>query len=295
MEVDSYISAKQQKRRKREMWFYAAAAFVSAYLVLVGFAWVFLSAPLFRVDAVTVKDNSAVSQGDVIALVESAALRSRGFLYWKAILGYGNMLVWPSSLSAADLSWNPRLASVTLSKNYWTHTITINVTERDPFGVWCFARGAAGAASPIASAGSTSSTAAAAAPPPNENCYLFDESGFIFARTLDTQGSLIYVVHDYSQTPGHISDHILPQEFISNMVSILDVLRASGISVSDITLNDLSLEEVDVATNNGPALYFSLRFPSDEDLQVLESIMTRADFNKLQYVDFRVENRAYYK
>ena len=39
----------------------------------------------------------------------------------------------------------------------------------------------------------------------------------------------------------------------------------------------------------------SLRFPADDDLAVLQSLMSKPSFNNLQYVDFRVENRAFYK
>ncbi len=273
MQFDSYLSEKQRRRRKRRRYLYAAAAAAIAYASIVGLAWFFLRAPLFRVDAVTVTGESTVSAGDAIALVQSAALRDRGFLYWKAFLGYRNMLVWPSALSAADLAWNPRLSAVTLSKDYLSHTITIKVTERAPFGIWCF----------VPSGGA------------NESCYWFDDTGFMFARTLDTQGNLIYVVHDSSQADRGLAREILPDEFAPNLLSIINVLRASGIGVQDIALKDLSLEEVDVATAEGPALYFSMRFPADEDLPVLENLMAKPDFSKLQYVDFRVENRAYYK
>jgi hypothetical protein len=279
MELDSYLSEKQRRRKKRQRYLYVALAAAAVYLLLAGTAWAFLRNPFLRVDNVTVTGNDTVPTGDVIAIVQSAALRDRGLLLWKAILGYRNMLIWPSSLTAADLIFNPRLQAVTLSKDYFSHTITVHVTERTPLGTWCFMpQGAASGA-----------TAA------SENCYWFDDTGFMFARTLDTQGNLIFVVHDYSQTGRGLAQEILPDEFVPNFISIIDALKASGIGVSDIVLKDISLEEIDVTTQNGPALYFSLRFSADEDLPVLEDLMTKSDFSKLQYVDFRVENRAYYK
>jgi hypothetical protein len=75
----------------------------------------------------------------------------------------------------------------------------------------------------------------------------------------------------------------------------MNVLRASGLSVQAIELNDLSLEEVDVQTANGPTIDFSLQFPADEYLPVIQKLMLQSNFDKLQYVDCRTENRLFYK
>jgi hypothetical protein len=72
-------------------------------------------------------------------------------------------------------------------------------------------------------------------------------------------------------------------------------LRASSLSVQAIELNDLSLEEVDVQTANGPIIDFSLQFPADEYLPVIQKLMLQSNFSKLQYVDCRTENRLFYR
>jgi len=89
------------------------------------------------------------------------------------------------------------------------------------------------------------------------------------------------------------------------MFSVFDVLKASGIAPKEIRLNDLTLQEIEVDTyaglpteasaKTGPKLYFSLRFPSSNYLPVIQKFLSKPDFGKLQYLDFRVENRAYYK
>jgi hypothetical protein len=88
---------------------------------------------------------------------------------------------------------------------------------------------------------------------------------------------------------------ILPESFVSNLISILSVLRHTGLEVKTVELKDLSLEEVTVTTANGPSLYFSLRFAADNYLTVIQSLMARSGFGKLQYIDCRTENRVYYK
>ena len=92
-----------------------------------------------------------------------------------------------------------------------------------------------------------------------------------------------------------IGGNILPDIFVPDMLSIFDTLKISGITVKEIALNDLSLQEIDISTYDGPALYFSLRFSAEEDLQALQQLMGKPGFSSLQYVDFRTENRMYYK
>ena len=86
-----------------------------------------------------------------------------------------------------------------------------------------------------------------------------------------------------------------PIFFVPNMLSVLDAVKASGLTVKEISLNNMGLEELDVSTYNGPDIYFSLRFSAAEDLSVLQGLMQKPNFSSLQYVDFRTENRAYYK
>jgi hypothetical protein len=117
----------------------------------------------------------------------------------------------------------------------------------------------------------------------------------MFESALDTQGGVTTVIHDYSGNKATIGGMVLPEEFTPRLISIITTLKQSGISVANIALRDLSLEEVDVTTMNGPSIYFSLRFSASKDLPVLQSLMAKPGFNKLQYIDFRVENRAYYK
>ena len=129
----------------------------------------------------------------------------------------------------------------------------------------------------------------------NENCFWFDETGIVFARALDTQGGAIFVIHDTTQTKLNFNGEVLPDEFLPNLLSILNALKESGVGVANITVPDISLEQVNVTTAEGPMLYFSLRFSADEGLPVLENLMAMPGFNELQYIDFTVQNRAFYK
>jgi len=284
MEIDAYLSKKQKRRKKRRAYFFGVAAFVVVYLIALGIFWIIFHSPLFRVDRVVVQGNVNVPSDAVVALLQASVLKpgdelKHGNSWFRSFFGFKNMLIWPGALPADDLTVLPALANITISKDYFSHTITATVTERQASGIWCF----------------VPKTNSAGNPSANEPCYWFDSGGFLFEKAFDTQGSSLFAIQDYSQTDPGLGKNILPDEFIPNLVSIVNVVASSGISVDTAALNDIGLEEIDITTYNGPELYFSLRFPADEDLPVLQSLMAKSDFGKLEYIDFRVENRAYYK
>jgi lambda repressor-like predicted transcriptional regulator len=275
--LEEYLSEKQRKKEKhrRRLWWLAAMVLVFGVTLFI--FWVVAESPVFRIDHVVVTGNLAVRADDVANLLQASM--SRHATIWSTILGTKNMLIWPRALASSDIALVPQLAGVALQKNYADHTITASVIEREPVAIWC--------EMPAIDANGN--------PSGDESCFWFDDTGTLFEKAFDTEGSELFAVHDYSQKGLGIGKNILPGIFVPNMLSILGTVKASSITVKEIALNDISLQEVDVSTYNGPAFYFSLRFSADDDLEVLRQLMEKPDFNSLQYVDFRTENRVYYK
>lgn len=288
MQIAPYISDRKKRRKRIRAYVFTALGLAVLYGIFFCAQWIVLRSPLFRVDHVVVQGNSSVSSTEVIALAEASALSNHDV--FRAALTFGNMLLWPNAISSSELSTIPQLATATVSKDFFSHTVTITVTERAPFGIWCFSAPPSGGNAAAGTASSTSASFNANAP-----CYWFDNTGTIFEQADETQGDLVYTVYDRAQRPLGLEQKVLPDEFLSNFISIMNVLKGSGLAVQAIELNDLSLEEVDVLTANGPTIYFSLQFPADEYLPVIQKLMLQPNFNKLQYIDCRTENRVFYK
>jgi cell division septal protein FtsQ len=145
------------------------------------------------------------------------------------------------------------------------------VVERQPSGIWCFEKG------------------------DSPSCFWFDSEGTIFKKAFQIQGNLLVAADDYSQNILPLGSKILPADFLANFLGIIQVLKNAGLNIKEIRLNDLSLEEIEADLNSGPKLYFSLRFSPLNDLSVINYLKQNQNFNKLQYIDFRSENRAFYK
>ncbi len=275
--IEDYLSEKQKKRkaRHRELWWLVAV--LAVFGICLFAAWIVTRSPLFRIDHFVVTGNRAVASDDVVTLLWASTARHRTFL--AASLGINNMLTWPRALATSDVALVPQLSGVALQKNYTSHTLLAVVTERVPVAIWCLMPKTDENGNPIG----------------DEFCYWFDDTGTLFQKAFDTEGSALFAVHDYAQSGLEIGEKILPDLFVPNMLSILGAIKASGLTVKEIALNDIGLEEIDVSTYNGPDIYFSLRFSADEDLPVLQELVQKPTFPSLQYVDFRTENRAYYK
>jgi hypothetical protein len=275
--LQDFLSEKHKKKKKKRRDFFLVAMAIVVVSFLIGLWWIFFRSPIFHVSGVVVTGNSAVASSDVISLLDATVQGEHGFA--RSLFGTGSMFSWPNALASSDLATDPQILSLALSKNYWTHAVTATVTEREPFAIWCDM--------PHLDANGN--------PESEEACFWFDTTGTMFKTAFDTEGSALFAVHDYSQGDAVLGGKILPEIFVPNLISILNVLKKSGLDVKEVALQDIGLQEIDVSTYNGPAVYFSLRFPADEDLPVLQSLIAQPNFSTLQYVDFRVQNRAYYK
>lgn len=284
MQIAPYVSDRKKKRQRIRAYFFVAIGFVVLYALFFIVQWFVFHSPVFRVDTVVVRGNSAVASADIVALAEESA--APGHDFFRAATTFKNMLLWPDVIPQKNMEMIPQLATATIAKDYFSHTVTITVTERVPLGIWCFS------ALP-----SVSSSVATSSVPENFNarCYWFDNNGVLFQKAGETQGDLILVVYDQAQTPRGLNQKVLANGFLPNFMSITNVLRASKLGVRAITLNDLSLQEVDVLTASGPELYFSLQFSADEYLPLIQKLMLLPTFGALRYIDCRTQNRLYYK
>jgi cell division septal protein FtsQ len=268
-ETDLARIQDRKDRKRRRIRALLLAGFLSMGLILL-FAFI-LRSPFWRVREVKIEGNRLVAESEIRGLLWGRIFREDKAKY---LMGFYNMLIWPDELTAEDLRFIPELKAVSIEKDHWRHSITVRVTERGLIGIWCFARNAT-----------------------RSDCEWFDEEGTLVSRAPAVEGNLIPAVTDMAQNSKTTGAKILSPEFLPHLFSVLRVLTASGLSVKEVVLEDLDLQEIRAKTYEGPDLYFSLRFPSDTALAAIRSLRKdrAVDFGALQYVDFRVENRVYYK
>jgi|GEM_PF-1791231 len=268
-----------EKRRRRRRYFFWFLIVVCIGVVIFGTWWLVLRSPLFLVQHINVTGNREIPEDAIVDLIKAKALRESSIKRW---IGLASMFVWPETLTQDDLKPVPLARTVAIEKSYRERTITVTVAEREPYGIWCNMRNDA-------------------EPTQIEmECWWFDRDGVLFKKALAAEGNLIRVINDYSQKLPRLSEKILPERLISNLVSVLETLEQSSLSLKEVRLDDVSSESIEVRTNDGPKLLFSLRFPAHNTLAVIQKLFSAeggsaSGGKNLQYIDFTVENRAYYK
>ncbi|MDO8537202.1 MAG: hypothetical protein Q7R94_03070 [bacterium] len=285
-----------ERRRRRRLYFVLLSTLFFIYLIFLAGSWLILRSPIFRIQQITIVGNNKVSSAEIADLLYARVLRGN-WRYLKALLGFKNILIWPEKLTASDLIFLPTLKSLSVEKNYETRSMTVRVEERTAYGIWCLQEPLINVDKTQMNADSAQDQRQSASNPRSSasECWWFDDGGIIFSRAIGAEGGLILAVSDYSQNKLGLNIRVLPERFITNLFSIFKVLRASEFNIKEIRLNDLSLEELEVWTYDGPKLYFNLRFPADNSLAAIQDFVSKPGFSKLQYLDFRVENKVYYK
>ena len=278
------IKEKRSRRRRHALIF---ASVGLALLVILGGGWLVAKSSLFELVEIRVEGNTRVAVSDILGMIQQQVL---GRSYIAQVLGSHNILSWPGGVSPADVSTLPQLASLTIVRNYAARRVTVSVAERTHFGIWCFTRPLA----PEPSDGERDRQEPA-------TCFWFDQSGVIFEPAPLAEGSLLAVVTDRARDAVPLGEKVLPANFMPNFLSILTVLNRANLPIASIELNDLSLQEVKVTLALGPELDFSLHFPAVGALSVIQTLrqepnnLSKEPWQELKLVDFRVENRAYYK
>ena len=176
---------------------------------------------------------------------------------------------------------DPRVATFEVHRDYLARTLTLRVTERKPYAVWCVR----GAGEDVVTASGTQDVMS--------DCYWFDNEGFIFIKAPNTEGALLRSVLDASGRSIGVGDYVLPEGMRRVLLRIFDMLTNSGVNVLRYRLEFFEKEELTAFTSLGTELYFSLRVSPEFAAEPLKVLLTAT--SSLKYVDFRSENKVFYR
>lgn len=202
-----------------------------------------------------------------------------------SFLGPENVLVWTADVGAF-LSKEPQFKNLTVQRDILSRFVRIGVVEREKFGIWCLIKKnitLENASSTVEQAGE------------NENCFWFDKNGIIFVEAPTIESELFNKVVDSTGRDLKLGDKVLDSRLTENLVKVFNVFDTADVKSKTVQLNDIKSEEVVVKPLLFPASFFSLRFSPDFSIAAIKTLKKDKRWDKIQYADFRVENRVYYK
>ena len=262
----SLVEVSSRRRRTRRLLFWGGIL-LGVLLLIAGIGWAAARSPIFRIQEVRITGASYVPERDIRAFLDSH-IGQKGIAHF---FGSQNLLIWPRGFAKEQLDSLPSLTSISIDKAYFRRAVTVTVAERARVGQWCFVKREF------------------------PECLWFDDSGRLFMQGYPSEGNLIPVLRDYSRAPLALGQVALPEKFVPNLLSVFNALAATDVSVREVRLDDLALEEVSVNTYDGPQLRFSLRFSAAPAGDAIKALEKMGPLSNLEYVDFRVENKVYYR
>lgn len=267
-EIQSDFRDIQHHRRKRR--FIIKSAFLALLLIVATFGiirFVFYS-NFFKFTEVVFEGETNLDKEKVLSFLEGQ-IENGSFL--ERSLGPKNFLAWPKSIAGSDLPTFPEIEKLEIEKKYTANALVISALVQEPLGIWCLKK------------------------TEDQKCYWFSKSGKIFKESLMPSGNIVKVISDYSQTDLSLGGKILDDYLLENFISIFKVVLKLDVGVSSIKLDKLEDEEITIQTSVGPVIFFSLRHKADNYLPVINSLVKKPGFKKLQYIDLRTENRVFYQ
>src|SRR3972149_3303349 len=178
-----------------------------------------------------------------------------------------NLLFWKPPINQKEY---PQIAKLEVKRNFFERKIVVNLEERQKEIIWCLEK--------------------------TQQCLWVDNTGFAFTPAPFTTGTLVEVkvVRDYSEREIKVGENILPPKNFQNLKSTLDLLVELNLPVNELKIENIDYREAIADLSSGPNIYFSLLFNPGFARNVVEKLKASGEWNNLRYVDFRVENRAYY-
>lgn len=262
-----YLYELQEKRAKWKRRLRGLSLVLGLYGLTIGTLWLLLISPVPKLKNVFVSGSLKIGQNEILDVVRTMVFENS---WQRNFLGFDNILAWSTDVRLKSVALLPMVKTVGIERDWLNKTIRIVAEDRKPYGIWCVQGDL-------------------------PNCYWFDDEGVIFQKAAIAEGSLIKTVNDYSGRAIGLGSHILPEKFLKIFFQVLEATKNIGVGTKEVRLDSLEKEELSIATYAGTTFYFSLRYPAKNAVDTINTLREKVDFSKLEYVDFRVENRVYYK
>jgi cell division septal protein FtsQ len=219
-----------------------------------------------------VQGNTTVPKEEILSVVSAELAGTYGFLVPR-----NNVLVYPhNAIEDALLRSFGRLRQVHIDRLN-LNTITVSVTEREPFALWC---------------GEEIGTDAS-----EESCYFLDEHGIIFAPSPHFTGNVFFKYYGKAEEKP-VGTQYMTEDRFRALNFFLKSLEEVGYSPGILVYRDET--NLEIRFENGTKIFFDSSVNLGTLLNDMQSVLSAEALipengKNLEYVDFRFGNKVYYK
>lgn len=255
---------KRKKKSKFWLWFVIILFLVLSIAVSVYF---FVFSSFFKVKSVEVIGGEHIDKNVLLSALTAEMTRD---YKWRSWLGAENILFWQfGKRPIVKNDTLPYFKDLSLDVNFSAKKVMIYAKERQPAGVFCSL---------------------------DENCFVFDDEGVLFAKAPDVEGSLILKIQDENKADVVLGNMIFKDfAWVKNLLQTIEIIDESGFRIKAVNIKDSNLQEWEVLISSGETFLFNLNFVPENLAEILKDLPNKVDFKNLNYIDFRVPSRIYYK
>ncbi len=257
---------KSQKRYKINFQ-KAKIIFLLTLFLILALSYVFLFSPIFKIEQINISGNKTIKDEQIKDSLNS-------FLNKQILIFFdrNNLFLATSSKIKNILSSQfSKIASVQINKSLVKRFINLKIVERKEVGIFCR----------------------------EKKCYYIDQQGIAFEKAPETKGTLILVIKDNSQSLIKIGDRIIEKDELTSLVQIKQRLTSQlGLGVLNFEIEANALRDLRASINQGWYILFDWTKDLEKQVEALKLILSekiKKDRINLEYVDLRIEGRAYYK
>ena len=286
------------------------------FCLVIGLIYFFIFSSFLRVEKIEIKGAESVSVSEIENIVQnSLSEKFSGIIPLKSLI-----LIPVHEIKADILGVFPKIASVEVNKKFnldffgrlamfikWVNSgqtdlqssvngsnniLEIKIKERESVGVWCQIKMV-----PAFNGIENNTTTEIIETEERGQCFYLDKEGIIYKESPAMDGSLILVINDLRKRNIGIGEQVISRELMDFILmakeKLPEILNIRGLNFSIISIQDLR-----IMTSLGWRIYFNPQKPVDKQIEVLKRVLEeeiKEAREGLEYIDLRIENRAYFK
>ena len=240
--------------------------FWTLFLILV-LGYIFLFSPIFEIKQINISGNKTIKEEEIKDSLNN-------FLNKQALIFFNknNLFLATSGRIKSVLDKEfPKIASVQISKSIIKRFINLKIIERKEVGIFCR----------------------------EKKCYYIDQHGIAFEKAPETRGTLILVIKDESQSLIRIGEEVIKEDKLITLIQIKQRLTSQlGLGILNFEIKSGILRDLRANINQEWYVLFDWSKDLEKQVKALRLILSekiKKDRSNLDYIDLRIDGRAYYK
>ena len=228
--------------------------------IILTVLWLIFLSSFLKIQNINISDNTVLNRDDILNIIANSAPFG---------LSENLLILSKSQLKSGLAAVFPSITDITIKKKLF-HTVIVGFYKRIQIGIWCG----------------------------NMGCYYFDKTGVAFAKTPETEGSLILKIEDLSKNDILLGDKVLDNNLINFIIAFnAKISENNKFKILEFKIKPSYSVDLEAVTDKNWSIYIDEKQDPVMAVNNLLSILEEAVKNtgNLEYVDLRIPSRVFYK